>query len=265
MVRRYLRHRVGMQSAALAFYLLFMAFPFLIFFSALLGLLELDVEAILAALGRFLPEDIVGLAGMYLEYVGRHPSPRLMAFALVFSVYFPMRSANVLMRAVRTAYRLGPPRRAAAHVIKTLVYTVMLLVAMALTLILMTVSDRFLACGVGHFGLPRLLADLWAALRFPAIGMVGFFALVFLYALAQDGHRPWRELWPGTLAALAAWLALSRLYALYVENIAHYSALYGSIGVVIVLLVWLNMTAMVFILGAEMNGVLTAMRKEKTV
>ena len=48
MVHRYLQHRVGTQSAALAFYLLFMLFPFLIFFSALLGVLQLDVEAILA-------------------------------------------------------------------------------------------------------------------------------------------------------------------------------------------------------------------------
>lgn len=264
MVRRYLRHRVGMQSAALAFYLLFTAFPFLIFFSALLGLLELDVAAILAALNRILPQDIVSLVGAYLTYVGQDPSPRLMAFALVFSVYFPMRSANVLMRAVRVAYRLGPPRRPFAHVIKTLVYTVLLIIAMVLTLILLTVSDRVLAYGVRHFALPPLLAELWAALRFPVIGAVGFFALVFLYALSQDSRRPWRELWPGTLAALGAWLTLSWLYAWYVENVAHYSALYGSIGVVIVLLVWLNMTAMVFILGAEMNGTLIALRKEKT-
>ena len=262
MVHRYLQHRVGTQSAALAFYLLFMLFPFLIFFSALLGVLQLDVEAILAALNRLLPADIVGLIGMYLTYVGQDPSPRLMVFALVFSIYFPMRSANTLMRAVRAAYHLGPPRRAVSHVVKTLVYTVMLITAMALTLILMTVSDRFLTYGVLHLFLPVLLAELWAALRFPIIGTVGFFALLFLYALSQDGRRPWRELWPGTLAALSAWLILSWLYAWYVENVAHYSALYGSIGVVIVLLVWLNMTAMVFILGAEMNGVLIGLRKE---
>ena len=51
MVQRYLRHNVGIQSAALAFYLLFMLFPFLIFISALLGLLRLDVAGILLALG----------------------------------------------------------------------------------------------------------------------------------------------------------------------------------------------------------------------
>ena len=80
--------------------------------------------------------------------------------------------------------------------------------------------------------------------------------------LAQDFRRPWRELWPGTLAALAVWLALSWLYTLYVENIADYSVLYGSIGAVIVLLIWLNMSAVVFLMGAELNGVLMGLRKK---
>ena len=100
-------------------------------------------------------------------------------------------------------------------------------------------------------------------LRFPAAASAGFFALVFLYALAQDGRRPWRELWPGTAVSLLAWMGLSWLYALYVENFADYSLLYGSIGAVIVLLVWLYLSSIVLIMGAEVNGVLIALRRER--
>ena len=101
LVHRYLRHRVGVQSAALAFYLLFMLFPFLIFISALLGSLQLDVAAILRELRGFLPQEIVAVAEMYLNHVSRYPSSRLLTFGLVFSVYFPLRVTNALMRAVR--------------------------------------------------------------------------------------------------------------------------------------------------------------------
>ena len=66
MFRRYLRHGVGIQSAALAFYLLFTIFPFLIFVSALLGLLQLDVAGILQVLEDFLPREVVNLVGVYL-------------------------------------------------------------------------------------------------------------------------------------------------------------------------------------------------------
>ena len=261
LVRRFLRHNVGAQSAALAFYLLFMLFPFLIFISALLGMLHLDVAGILAALAEFLPVEVVDFVEVYLTYVGSQPSPQLMLFGLVFSVYFPMRATNALMRSVRTAYHLGPAH-GVVQALKTLLYTVLLIAAIALTLVLMSVSDRILAYCVANFGLPAFIAELWALLRFPVAAVVGYFALFFLYALAQDSRQPWRNIWPGTLAALAGWLCRSWLYAWYVEHIAHYSLLYGSIGTVIVLLIWLNLSATTLIMGAELNGTLISLRKE---
>ena len=166
------------------------------------------------------------------------------------------------MRAVRTAYHLGRPGGAVRHVIKTFLYTVVLIITIAVTLTLMTVGDRLLGYAVENFQLPAFLAELWGRLRFPVSAVAGYFALFFLYALAQDVRQPWRNIWPGTLAALAAWLALSWLYAYYVDNIAHYSLLYGSIGAVIVLLIWLYMSATVLIMGAELNGTIMSLRKD---
>ena len=110
MAHRYNKHDVAIQSAALAFYLLFTIFPFLIFISALLGLLNLDITGMMKVLTDFLPAEVVELIEMYLTYVSENPSPQLMVFGLVFSIYFPMRATNSLMGAVRTAYHLGPPR-----------------------------------------------------------------------------------------------------------------------------------------------------------
>ncbi len=263
LIQRYFHHSVGVQSAALAFYLLFMIFPFLIFISALLGLLDLNVTAILLSLGEFLPRDVIDIIRAYLVHVGQTSSPKLLVFGLFFSIWFPMRATNALMVSVRTAYHLGPPKRAVVHRMKTLLYTVVLISAITLTLVLMTVGDRLLGYAVGNFRLPLFLAELWARMRFPAAAVVGYFALFFLYALAQDSRQPWRNIWPGTLAALAAWMALSWLYSMYVDNFANYSLLYGSIGTVVVLMIWLYMSANVLILGAELNGTLVAMRKEQ--
>lgn len=263
MGRRYLRHNVGIHSAALAFYLLFMIFPFLIFISALLGMLQLNVTGILVGLRDVLPKEVVGFIGMYLTYVGRSPSPKLMLFGLFFSVYTPMRATNTLMRSVRTAYHLGPPKRAIIHTLKTLLYTVLLIGAIVLSLVLVSVSDRLLSAAVAQFHLPSSAAALWQTLRYPLTGAAGYFAVFFLYALAQDEIQPWRNIWPGTVAALAAWLGVSWLYGWYVENIAQYSLLYGSIGTIIVLLIWLNISAMTLIMGAELNGTLMSLRKER--
>ena len=142
-------------------------------------------------------------------------------------------------------------------------YTAVLIAAIALTLTLMTVGDRVLLYAVEHFGLPYFWASLWARLRFPVAGAAGYFALFFLYALSQDGRQPWRNIWPGTLTALAVWLALNWLYATYVENFADYSLLYGSIGTAIALLIWLYMSAVTLIMGAEFNATLISLRKDR--
>lgn len=262
MIRRYLRHRVGGQSAALAFYLLFMFFPFLIFISALLGTLRVDIGVILQRLGDFLPREVLEVADRYLYHVGSMPSHSLLAFGLMFSVWFPARAASTLLRAVRIAYHLSPAGKPVQHWFKTLLYTGFLMGTVILTVLLMSVSERILSYGVQEAVIPPLAAQIWIWLRFPVIGVVGAFAVLILYALAQDRKVPWRSLWPGALAALTAWMLLSWLYTWYVENMARYSLLYGSIGAVIVLLVWLNMSAMVLIMGAELNGVLISLRKE---
>ena len=262
LAHRYLKHNVATQSAALAFYLLFMIFPFLIFISALLGLLNLNVAGIVSVLADFLPEVVLELTELYLTYVRENPSPQLMVFGLVFSVYFPMRATNSLMGAVRTAYHLGPPRGAVSQWLRVLLYTVTLIAAIALTLTLMTFGERALWYAVNHFHLPEWMAALWVHLRFPAAGAVSFFALLLLYALAQDTLQPMRNIWPGTLFSLAAWMVVSGLYSYYANHFSHYSLLYGSIGAIIVVLIWLNLTAVTLILGAEVNGVLISMRKD---
>ena len=233
MAHRCGRHNVAMQSAALAFYLLFMIFPFLIFISALLGLLDLNITGMMTVLSDFLPEEVVDLLRMYFTYVTDNPSPQLMVFGLVFSIYFPMRATNSLMAAVRTAYHLGPPKGFITQWIKVLLYTVTLIVTIALTLSLMTFGERALWYTVEHFHLPEFLAKLWVTLRFPVAGAVSFLALFLLYALAQDTIQPLKNICPGVLFSLAAWMAFSWLYSYYVNHFSHYSVLYGSIGAVI--------------------------------
>ena len=263
LVRRYLRPRVGMESAALAFYLLFAAFPFLIFISALVGSLQVDVSALLGALREFLPADVLALAERYLLHVGQYSGWRLLLFGLAFSVYFPLRAVNALVRAVRTAYHLGPPRATVRHWLRLLAYTLVLMGAIVITLVLMTVSDRLLAFAVTHWHLPPLIARLWAALRFPLAAALGCGALVALYAAAREGSSVPQIIWPGAAGALCLWLPVSWGYRWYAEAVADYSVLYGSIGAVIVLLMWLYITAAILILGAEWNGVLTDLRRER--
>lgn len=261
-LERYFHHDVGRQSAALAYYLLFTLFPFLIFLSSLLGLLQLDISEVMRALQPLLPMEVLDVAEAYLEYASRTSSAAMLWFGLVFSIYFPMRAADCLMRAVRRAYHLPRPANQLVYRFKVLLYTVFLLVTIALTLALATVSQRMLAFLGRYVTLPAGFVDLWDFLRFPVLGVVVFGAVGLLYAMAQDTRQPGRNIVPGVVVSLAAWIALSAAYSFYVENFANYSLIYGTLGTMVVLMIWLYLTATVLIMGAEINDSLMSMRRE---
>ena len=262
MLRRYFAHDVGRQGAALAYYLLFTIFPFMIFVSSLLGLLELDISSIMETLTPILPGQILDLVETYLLYVSQTSSTPMLWFGLFFTIYFPMRAASCLMSAVRRAYHLPKPKNPFIYNCKVLLYTVCLLLSIALTLALATVGEQVLNLLSRFVALPDIYIQRWVDWRFIVLGTVMFAAIGILYAAAQDVRRPAHQIVPGAFAALAGWMVVSAAYAFYVENCARYSVIYGALGTVIILLVWLHLSAAVLILGAEINDTLIAMSAE---
>jgi len=261
-LRRFFAHDVGRQGAALAYYLLFTLFPFLIFLSSLLGLLDLDISGIMGSLSPLLPASVLELIETYLTYVARTSSPAMLWFGLVFTIWFPMRAADCLMHAVRRAYHLPQPKNQVFYTAKVLLYTVFLLVSISLALALATVGRQVLQFAGRFVVVPEAFIDLWSDLRFVILGGVMFAAVGLLYAAAQDVRQPARNVVPGVLVALIGWMVVSAAFSFYVENFANYSVIYGALGTVIVLMMWLNLTAVVLIMGAEVNGALLAMRTE---
>ncbi len=263
-LERYFLHGVAQEGASLAYYLLFMLFPLMIFLSSLLGLLELDISSISRALAALLPAGVVDLVESYLTYVSQTSSRAMLWFGLVFTIYFPMRAADCLMMSVRKAYHLPRPRNQILYMAKVLLYTVFLLVTIALTLALATVGRAALEFADRFVVVPDAFIDLWSDLRFLVLGGVMFGAVGLLYAAAQDSRQPARNVVPGALVALVGWLVVSAAFSFYVENFANYTVIYGALGTVIVLMMWLNLTAVVLIMGAEVNGVLVSLRGRRT-
>ncbi len=258
---RYYAHDVARDSAALTYYLLFAIFPLLVFFSTLVGLMHLDIEGLLDSMSRILPEQVLGIVGSYLEYVSTSPSRQLLVFSLIFSIWFPMRSTSCLMHSVRKAYGMLQPPGLVGGTLRNLAFTLWLIVTIAASIVLTTVGRRALKFVSGLVRIPAGFIDLWGTLRFVALGVIMLLVLVPLNMLARGNRCPLREVVPGVLLSMVAWLALSAAFSYYVENVAHYSELYGSIATIVVVLLWLYMTGQVLIMGAEYNGARLAGRK----
>lgn len=256
LLRRYAAHDVARESAALAYYLLFSLFPLLILVSSLIGQLSLDISGILRTLSIILPADVLRLVEGYLSYVSENTNRAMLWFGLVFSVLFPMRATGSLMGAVRRAYELPTPRKRLRYAFRVVFCTGLLLFSMTLTLLLAPLGRNAVAVLADAVGLPGKFAPLWHFARFLLLGLAAFGALAVLYTAAQDARRSARAILPGAVLSTLSWITLSALYSFYAEFISSYDLIYGTLGAVVVLLIWLYLTALVLILGAEINAML---------
>lgn len=263
----YFNHYVRSNSAALAYYLFFALFPLLIFLSNLIGILDLNVYYITQTLGKFLPVEIVSIIESYLDYVTNNSSKTLLIFSLIFSIWFPMRAVQGLMDSVRRAFGYDVPKSIIIYMLKQLFYTVVLLVVIFLSL-LFTVLGRNILTFINSILPPTaiqasdFLLHFWQYMRFLLIAILMFAAIWVLYIVALEYRPPIKQILPGILLALPSWLIVSGLFSFYVENFAQYTAIYGTLGAVIILFVWLYMTAVILILGAELNASLATVLKE---
>lgn len=264
LVERYYRHDVGRSSAALTYYLIFAALPLLVFFSTLLGAMELDPESVLHLWDQLLPAEVENTIRGYLIYVRENQSTRLLWFSLVFSIWFPRRATSCLLRSLQRAFGAGSGQKnVVIEQLRILLFTVWMLATVVASTVLVTVGRRALVWLAKFIRFPLWMAEVWNGLRFVLLAVVMLAALAILYMLAQGERQPLRNVAPGVVSSLVSWMILSAAFSYYVENFATYSQLYGSIATAVVTLLWLYMSAVVVIMGAELNAVVLQRRQRK--
>ena len=228
MVLRYYTHDVARDSAALTYYLLFAIFPLLIFISTLLGLLELDVAYITSVLEPLLPADVVDVVRSYLEYVSANQSRQLLWFSLIFSIWFPMRASGCLMHSLRKAFGRSAPESLWRSQLRILLFTVWLIVVIAVTLVLVVVGRSVLEF-VGRFiTITDSFITAWSSLRFVLLAVVMAITLVILYMLSQGQRRrvALARLWLSRSVTL--WVLDEPFTALDVRGVARLADLVGE-------------------------------------
>ena len=103
---------------------------------------------------------------------------------------------------------------------------------------------------------------MWTILRWPAIIILMMVAVALIYYVMPDVKQKFRFITPGSVLAVVVWIIASLGFGYYVKTFADYNAMYGSIGAIIVLLLYFYISAAVLLLGAEMNAVIEHMSTE---
>ena len=176
-----------------------------------------------------------------------------------------MRAVGCLMHSMRKAVGRSRPPSALRSLIYNFLFTLWLIVSIALALVLIVVGRRALVFLGRFLTLSPLFIEAWNALRFLVLALIMTVLLMLLHMLALGERRPLGEALPGIAASLTLWMGLSLAFSYYVEYRARYAILYGSIATMIVALLWMYMSATVFLLGAEFNGALLELKHQKAL
>src|SRR5262245_15454609 len=251
------------RAAALSYYLLFALFPMLLFLTAVLGLLPLGLmDMLMRYLDSILPSDTVRRT---MVEITRSASVQLLSVGIAMALWSASSGMAALMTALNVVFDVEERRSWWRRRLTALALTAGLSVFVPTALLMILFGERIGYKAAGWLGLDAQFAETWALLRWPlVIGIVAIgTGLIYHFAPA---HRPrWRGLTVGSMFAVMAWMGLSVGLRLYINTIGNYNATYGSIGGVILLLLWLYWTGVALLVGAELDAEINRTRYGRAV
>jgi membrane protein len=262
-VTEFVDDEMSTYASALAYQMLFSLFPFILFLIALIGFLHLpDFFSWLRLQSELvLPPQALEQVNPVIDQL-QQSKGGLLSVGIVIALYTASAGVRLMMSAMNAAYDVVEGRPVWKRFPLSIVYTVgiagMLLVAAAL----MVLGPQVMGWIAAQVGLEDFIVTVWTIARWPVIVILMMVAVALIYYVMPDVKQEFRFITPGSVLAVVVWIIASLGFAFYVKTFANYNAMYGSIGAIIVLLLYFYISAAVLLLGAEMNAVIEHMSSE---
>ncbi len=249
-------------AAELAYKLFLALFPFLIFVAALGGFIadalniQNPTDQLINQIGSSLPADVISVLRKQMHQVVEGKNSALLSVGILGALWSSASGVGTVMKVMNRIYDAresrGRLRRYATAIGLTLVAGVSILASV----VLLVVGEAYginIAQSIGFSGSDATLITL---ARWPVIVLMLLLAVAVLFWAAPNVTLPFRWLSPGALVFVALWLPFTYFFGLYVANFGSYNATYGTLGGVVVLLVWLYLSSFILLFAAEINAVL---------
>ena len=266
--RSLIADRISLISAGVAFFGLLAIFPGIAFCMAVAGLIT-DPATIVAqmdAASHLLPHDVAKILVDQAREVAGAEGGKLGVTAvigLVIALYSASRGTDSIVEGLNVAYNETEKRGVLKRFALVLFLTVCLVLGTVTALLLTAVLPALLRV----FGTGTTMETIIDLSRWPILLLCVVLGLSLLYRIGPSRRKAkWRWLSPGATFACVLWLAASYGFSFYVENFGSYNETFGAIAGVVILLLWLWISAFIVLLGAEVDGEMEAQtRKDTTV
>jgi membrane protein len=254
------------SAAALTYYSLLSLFPALLFGVALLGVF--GQQSLIGDTADYLkdagaPRATIDAVTSALDSAQSQRSTAITALVvgLALSLNTASSAFGAAGRALNRAWRVDEGRGFVRRKATDLLWTLVVLLLVLITLVLVFLGGGLASDVLGWLGLGSTAADLWSYARWPgAIASATLVYAVVYFAAPNVEVRRFQWITPGAVFGVITWIVASALFFFYVSHFSSYSATYGAFAAIVILLVWLWLTNVVLLFGAELNAAIDVRR-----
>lgn len=253
-------HNLFDRAASLSYYFLFALFPALLFITAIVGLLPGPrlIDQLLDYAAQVLPTDAASLLERTVGEVIRGARGSLVSLGMLGALWGASSGMVSISKALNVAFDVRDRRTWWRRRLEAMALTVGFSILTVVALLLFVFGERIGDAVARALGVGAAFTRTWNIARWPALTLCALVGIMLVYQLAPAARQHWRRVTPGAIFALAGWLMASYALRLYVSYFGNYNATYGSIGGVILLMLWFYLSSLVLLIGAEINSQIQA-------
>ena len=247
------------RAAELSYYFLLALFPFLIFLTSIIGFVlgsgTGTRHMFFNYLARIMPPSAFQLIDSTMYEVSASSSGGKLSFGLLAALWAASNGLTAITDSLNTAYDLKESRPWWKTRLVSISLTIALSVLIIGALVLVVAGGRIAEWLAASYGFGPVFPTAWKIIQWPVILACMMLAFALIYYFAPDfREQAWQWLTPGAAVGVALWLLVSIAFRVYLHFFDSYSATYGSLGAVIILMLWLYFTGAAVLIGGEVNS-----------
>nr|WP_317358398.1 YihY/virulence factor BrkB family protein [uncultured Tyzzerella sp.] len=256
LIKKTSENELMLMSNALTYSLLLSIFPFIIFIMTLVGFFNFDIEIYVVEASKNLPKPIAQLLLLFLDEVINTKSVSLLSTSFLVTIYSSSNGFNSIIQGLNRVYEIEDKRNFLLKRITSIMLVFLFTILVNISLLLFIFSDYIESLIIKYTSLEFIPYFLDSAFLHTFIICVLLVMVLVIYKIAICKKVTLKGILPGAIISVLGWLILSKGFNIYINNFSRYSKIYGSIGSIFVLVIWINMISLVLLLGGQINAIL---------
>ncbi|MFD2680107.1 YihY/virulence factor BrkB family protein [Bacillus seohaeanensis] len=241
-------------AAQLAYFFLLSLFPLLIFLVTLLPYLPFTQADILGVIRDFAPGESIAMIENTLKEILSNRNTGLLSFSIIATIWSASNGMNAVVKSLNRAYEVEETRTFIVARLMSMVLTLAMIFVFVIALLLPVFGKQIGVFLFTQFGFFDHFHTIWDRVRWTISPIILFIVFVGLYYFAPSKKIKCLSAFPGAIFATVGWVLVSLAFSYYVSNFGNYSATYGSIGGIIVLMIWFYLSGIIILVGGQINA-----------